>query len=914
MSTGTHYPFAEVEDRARRRWEEAGAFAADEKRAGEKFYCLSMFPYPSGRLHMGHARNYAIGDMIARHQRMRGRNVLQPLGWDAFGLPAENAAIDNNIAPAVWTRRNIGEMRAQLKRLGLAIDWRRELATCDPAYYRWEQQFFVRLFQKQLIYKKKATVNWDPADNTVLANEQVVDGRGWRSGAAVERRDIPMYFMRITAYADELLEELDNLRGWPESVKTMQRNWIGRSEGARVLFPLAGRDDSLACFSTRPDTLFGATFCAVAPEHPLAAECAKDNPQLADFVADCRRLAVSEEALEKTEKRGIDTGLRAVHPFDSSRQLPVYVANFVLMQYGSGAIFGCPAHDQRDLDFARRQKLPVIPVVRPDDGDDNFAIENTAYTGDGAMFNSEFLNGMRQQEAIGRAIDELETLGRGERRRQYRLRDWGVSRQRYWGCPIPIVHCDKCGDVAEKEENLPVLLPEDAAVDGRGSPLAKMESFVSCACPQCGAAARRETDTLDTFVESSWYFARFASSDCDSAMIDNRAAYWMPVNHYIGGIEHACLHLLYARFFHKLMRDSGMYAKDAQCDEPFSNLLCQGMVLNHAYYRRQNGGRVWRAAAEVTPQTDDKGKIVGGRDADGAEVEYAGRVKMSKSFNNGVDPEKLIAEWGADTARLFILFAAPPEQSLNWSDEGVRGCARFLNRLWFSIVRKEVEKLPSGYTKAEIGVRDWLYRLKSNADKSPSSQQEQADAEAVAMEAVKARARIHEILAKANYDMERLRFNNIPSAAMSMVNEFLPMLVVWVPNAVGSSAKKVAEVVTESTSIVLRLLAPATPHIAQELWERMEFDKAQPDEEKGLICNAPWPQADEKVIAQRSTKTLAVQVNGKLRGQLNIAADADKEAIEKAARELPGVQKHLPDGGKTRKVVVIPGKVVNFVL
>ena len=914
MSTGTHYPFAEVEDRARRRWEEAGAFAADEKRAGEKFYCLSMFPYPSGRLHMGHARNYAIGDMIARHQRMRGRNVLQPLGWDAFGLPAENAAIDNNIAPAVWTRRNIGEMRAQLKRLGLAIDWRRELATCDPAYYRWEQQFFVRLFQKQLIYKKKATVNWDPADNTVLANEQVVDGRGWRSGAAVERRDIPMYFMRITAYADELLEELDNLRGWPESVKTMQRNWIGRSEGARVLFPLAGRDDSLECFSTRPDTLFGATFCAVAPEHPLAAECAKDNPQLADFVADCRRLAVSEEALEKTEKRGIDTGLRAVHPFDSSRQLPVYVANFVLMQYGSGAIFGCPAHDQRDLDFARRQKLPVIPVVRPDDGDDDFAIDNTAYTGDGAMFNSEFLNGMRQQEAIGRAIDELETLGQGERRRQYRLRDWGVSRQRYWGCPIPIVHCDKCGDVAEKEENLPVLLPEDAAVDGRGSPLAKMESFVSCACPQCGAAARRETDTLDTFVESSWYFARFASSDCDSAMIDSRAAYWMPVNHYIGGIEHACLHLLYARFFHKLMRDSGMYAKDAQCDEPFSNLLCQGMVLNHAYYRRQNGGRVWRAAAEVTPQTDDKGKIVGGRDADGAEVEYAGRVKMSKSFNNGVDPEKLIAEWGADTARLFILFAAPPEQSLNWSDEGVRGCARFLNRLWFSIVRKEVEKLPSGYTKAEIGVRDWLYRLKSNADKSPSSQQEQADAEAVAMEAVKARARIHEILAKANYDMERLRFNNIPSAAMSMVNEFLPMLVVWVPNAVGSSAKKVAEVVTESTSIVLRLLAPATPHIAQELWERMEFDKAQPDEEKGLICNAPWPQADEKVIAQRSTKTLAVQVNGKLRGQLNIAADADKEAIEKAARELPGVQKHLPDGGKTRKVVVIPGKVVNFVL
>ena len=901
MSTETDYHFAKVEKDAQKQWEGVRAFDADEKRAGEKFYCLSMFPYPSGRLHMGHARNYAIGDMIARYQRMRGRNVLQPLGWDAFGLPAENAAIDNNIAPAAWTYRNIGEMRAQLKRLGLAIDWRRELATCDRTYYRWEQQFFVRLFQKQLIYKKKATVNWDPADNTVLANEQVVDGRGWRSGAAVERRDIPMYFMRITAYADELLEELDNLRGWPESVKTMQRNWIGRSEGARVLFPLAGRDDSLECFSTRPDTLFGATFCAVAPEHPLAAEFAKDNPQLADFVADCRRLAVSEEALEKTEKRGIDTGLRAVHPFDSSRQLPVYVANFVLMQYGSGAIFGCPAHDQRDLDFARRQKLPVIPVVRPDDGDDDFAIENTAYTGDGAMFNSEFLNGMRQQEAIGRAIDELETLGRGERRRQYRLRDWGVSRQRYWGCPIPIVHCEKCGDVAEKEENLPVLLPEDAAVDGRGSPLAKMESFVACACPQCGGAARRETDTLDTFVESSWYFARFASSDCDSAMIDNRAAYWMPVDHYIGGIEHACLHLLYARFFHKLMRDSGMYAKDAQCDEPFSNLLCQGMVLNHAYYRRQNGGRVWRPAAEVTPQTDDKGKIVGGRDADGAEVEYAGRVKMSKSFNNGVDPEKLIAEWGADTVRLFILFAAPPEQSLNWSDEGVRGCSRFLSRLWgFLWKDKEANMLT----------------LKQCFDALQRSAKNTSDINAKEMEKSigQTRARIHEILAKANYDMERLRFNNIPSAAMSILNELMHAAIDWVASANGASAAKAGKAMTEGVSIVLRLLAPATPHIAEDLWKKWKFDKAQPAEEKGLICNAPWPQADKKAIAQRDTKVFAVQVNGKLRGQLTIAADADNEAVEQAARQLPGVKKHLPDDKPERDVIIIPGKVVNFVL
>ena len=640
-----HYPHAEIERRVQAQWDAAGTFAARDDGAGGKFYCLSMFPYPSGRLHMGHMRNYTIGDMISRHQMMRGARVMQPMGWDAFGLPAENAAIENNIHPAKWTRENIAEMRAQMRRLGLAVDWSREFATCDPSYYKWEQVFFIRLFQKGIAYKKTAPVNWDPVDETVLANEQIVDGKGWRSGAEVERREIPMWFLRITDYAEELLAELDNLPQWPESVKTMQRNWIGKSEGARVRLKLEGRGEELECFSTRPDTLFGATFCAVAPEHPLAKEAAARDARVAAFIEKCGRLGVSEEAIETAEKEGMDIGVRAEHPFDPSRKLPVFAANFVLAQYGSGALYGCPAHDSRDLEFARKYNLPVIPVVLPPDAEaETFEIREAAHTGGGTMINSEFMNGLDSEAAKARSIEELEKRGRGEREVQYRLRDWGVSRQRYWGCPVPMVFCDSCGDVPAAERDLPVELPESFVPDGHGSPLSRHDSFAKCACPKCGGAARREADTFDTFVESSWYFARFACPDCETAMTDSRAAKWMPVDQYIGGIEHACLHLLYARFYHKLMRDAGMYPAEGAADkrrfaEPFARLLCQGMVLK-----------------------------------DGA--------KMSKSKGNTVDPQELIDKHGADTARLFILFAAPPEQALEWSEDGVKGCARFLDRIW----------------------------------------------------------------------------------------------------------------------------------------------------------------------------------------------------------------------------------------
>ena len=889
------YPFASVEPQIQRRWETARLFEAEETTAARKYYCLSMFPYPSGRLHMGHVRNYTIGDMFARWRRMCGDNVLQPLGWDAFGLPAENAAIDNNIAPAVWTERNIDEMRAQLKRLGLAIDWRREHATCHPEYYRWEQLLFVRLFEKGLIYKRKTTVNWDPVDNTVLANEQVVDGRGWRSGAPIERRDIPMYFMKITAYADELLEELDNLPGWPESVKTMQKNWIGRSEGARIFLPIDGRDDTIECFTTRPDTIFGATFCAIAPEHPLARQCAENDSALAEFIGECRHLAISEEALEKAEKRGYDTGLRVRHPFDSERLLPVYVANFILAQYGTGAIYGCPAHDQRDLGFARTKNLPVIPVVMPPNADaDSFAIADTAYTGDGVMIHSDFLNGLTSADAKQHAIAALEKINLGKREQQYRLRDWGVSRQRYWGCPIPVVHCPQCGDVATAENDLPVRLPHDAAIDGRGSPLAKMDDFVKCQCPKCGQVARRETDTLDTFFESSWYFARFASYDCDNAMVDDKAAYWMPVDQYIGGIEHACLHLLYARFFHKLMRDADMYPADsknsARYNEPFVNLLCQGMVLNNAYYREGKNGRTWLPPAEVSPTTNNKGKIIGGVAPDGGEVQYAGRVKMSKSENNGVDPAALIENYGADTARLFILFAAPPEQSLDWSDEGVRGCSRFLNRLWAAVMELKPSVSPNHNTAAQSAAMD---------DKQ------------LEILIAATRSNIHKLLAKADYDMQRMRFNNIPSAAMNLLNELKPILQARAASDGALLQKTETFLRLEGLSPILRLLAPAVPHITQALWDELQLAQ-QPDMPE-FIAAAAWPQADKTLLADAAEQTLIVQVNGKKRGQITVAADADDAAVSAAAQTLPPVQKEL-GGGKPRKTIVVRGRIVNFVV
>lgn len=817
-----NYPFKQVEEQAQRLWQERNLFAADETQRGEKFYCLSMFPYPSGRLHMGHVRNYTIGDVLARYRRMQGDNVLQPMGWDAFGLPAENAAIDNNIAPAEWTYRNIAEMRQQLMRLGLAIDWQREFATCDADYYRWEQLLFVRLFKQGIVYKKTGTVNWDPVDNTVLANEQVVDGKGWRSGAPIERRDIPMYFMAITQYNDELLEELDNLPGWPESVKTMQRHWIGRSDGARVFFPIENSAESLEFYTTRPDTIFGVTFCAVAPEHPLALQAAQNDPALQEFIEGCRRLAVNEEALEKVEKEGYLLPCRAVHPLDASRTVPVYVANYILAQYGTGAIYGVPAHDQRDLDFARKYDLPVIPVVSPN-GNAEVAIQNTALSGDGVMVNSGALDGLSTQEAKARAIALLQEAGRGTGERQYRLHDWGISRQRYWGCPIPVIQCAQCGDVPEAEENLPVRLPQDVVIERGGSPLAKMEAFVNCRCPQCGGEAKRETDTMDTFVESSWYFARFASHDCTESMVDARAAQWMPVNQYIGGIEHACLHLLYARFFHKLMRDAQMYPQEANYNEPFTRLLCQGMVLK-----------------------------------DGS--------KMSKSTGNTVDPQELIDTYGADTARLFILFAAPPEQSLEWSENGVRGCARFLSRLWAA-----AEALPQ-----------WCADTAAKAE---------AAGEHERTTLAEARRQLAGILQKANYDMERMRYNNIPSAAMQMVNILHTL----------SGVAGAADLLKEGMSVVLRLLAPAVPHITQALWEKLNYGD--------LIASAPWPvlEADDSA----SGVTLVVQVNGKKRGSISVAGDASEEAITAAAQEA--VSRHT-EGKVIKKVIVVAGKIVNIVV
>lgn len=816
-----NYPFQDVEKQAQQLWQEHNLFVADENHRGDKFYCLSMFPYPSGRLHMGHVRNYTIGDVLARYRRMQGDNVLQPMGWDAFGLPAENAAIEHNIAPAEWTYRNIEEMRQQLMRLGLAVDWRREFATCDADYYRWEQQLFVRLFKKGLVYKKTGTVNWDPVDNTVLANEQVVDGKGWRSGAVIERRDIPMYFMAITRYNDELIDELETLTGWPDSVKTMQRNWIGRSQGARVFAPIVDSDDSLEFYTTRPDTIYGMTFCAIAPEHPLALATAKDDPQLQEFIESCRRLAVNEQALETVEKQGYLLPFHITHPLDDTISIPVYVANYILMQYGTGAIYGVPAHDQRDLDFARRYDLPVIPVVSPD-GDSNMNIGDTAYTGGGMMINSRTLNGLENEAAKQQAITLLQHAKRGSAEQQYRLHDWGISRQRYWGCPIPIIHCSVCGDIPETEENLPVRLPQNVIIERGGSPLSKIEEFVNCQCPQCGAAAKRETDTMDTFVESSWYYARFASHDCTESMIDERAAAWLPVNQYIGGIEHACLHLLYARFFQKLMRDSDMFpANDKRYNEPFTNLLCQGMVLK-----------------------------------DGS--------KMSKSKGNTVDPQQLIDTYGADTARLFILFAAPPEQALEWSENGVRGSARFLNRLW-----QTAENLPQ-----------WM--------RATTVAEENADKAAVAA----GKRQLNLILKKADYDMQRMRYNNIPSAAMQIVNLL----------QAHSQTRGAAALLHEGMSIVLRLLAPAVPHITQVLWVQLKMGD--------IIANAPWPQSSDDEDSD-AVITMIVQVNGKKRGQIEISINADAAAIEHAAQET--VSYYLKDQS-VKKIIVVAKKLVNIVV
>ena len=864
------YQPSEIEPAAQSHWDAKDSFKVGEQPGKDTYYCLSMFPYPSGKLHMGHVRNYTIGDVIARYQRMLGKNVLQPMGWDAFGMPAENAAMKNQVAPAKWTYENIAYMKSQLKSLGLAIDWSREVTTCKPDYYRWEQWLFTRLFEKGVIYRKNGTVNWDPVDQTVLANEQVIDGRGWRSGALVEKREIPMYYFRITAYAEELLADLDKLDGWPEQVKTMQRNWIGKSFGADIVFDYdvdsIGTDGQLKVYSTRPDTLMGATYVAVAAEHPLAIRAAENNAELAAFIAECKAGSVAEADMATMEKKGMPTGQFVIHPLNGQK-LPVFVANYVLWGYGEGAVMAVPAHDERDFEFANKYRLPIVQVYRAD-GKDFSASEWQDWYADKSgltTVNSAKYDNLEFQAAFDAIVADLEAAEHGARKTQFRLRDWGISRQRYWGCPIPIIHCPSCGDVPVPEDQLPVVLPEDVVPDGTGSPLAKMPEFYTCTCPKCGTAAKRETDTMDTFVESSWYFARYASPQYDQGMVDPAAAnHWLPVDQYIGGIEHAILHLLYARFFHKLMRDEGLVSSD----EPFTNLLTQGMVVAETYYRSlPNGGKDWFNPADVEIERDSKAKIVAAKlKSDGLPVEIGGVEKMSKSKNNGVDPQAMIDAYGADTCRLFMMFASPPDMSCEWSDAGVEGANRFLRRVW---------RLAHSHVSAG---------LPGALDIASLNDEQKA-----------VRRAIHLAIKQASTDVgQNHKFNTAIAQVMTLMNVL--------EKAPTASAQDRA-LLQEGLETVALLLAPITPHICHALWQQL--GKA------GDIIDAAWPSVDESALVQ-DTLTLVVQVNGKLRGQIDVPASASREAVEAAARANENVLR-FTEGLTIRKVIVVPGKLVNIV-
>ncbi|WP_248799387.1 leucine--tRNA ligase [Pseudomonas sp. MWU13-2105] len=863
-----HYQPREIENAAQSFWDAQKSFEVSEQPGKETYYCLSMFPYPSGKLHMGHVRNYTIGDVIARYQRMQGKNVLQPMGWDAFGMPAENAAMKNNVAPAKWTYENIAYMKTQLRSLGLAVDWSREVTTCKPDYYRWEQWLFTRLFEKGVIYRKNGTVNWDPVDQTVLANEQVIDGRGWRSGALIEKREIPMYYFKITAYADELLESLDELPGWPEQVKTMQRNWIGKSRGMEVQFPYhvdsIGEAGSLKVFTTRPDTLMGATYVAVAAEHPLASLAARNNPALQAFIAECKGGSVAEADVATQEKKGLPTGLFVEHPL-TGEQLPVWVANYVLMHYGDGAVMAVPAHDERDFEFAHKYNLPIKSVVRTSSGDSNPAPWQDAYGEHGSLINSGEFDGLDFAGAFDAIEVALIKKNLGASRTQFRLRDWGISRQRYWGCPIPIIHCDSCGDVPVPEDQLPVVLPEDVVPDGAGSPLARMPEFYECSCPKCGKPAKRETDTMDTFVESSWYYARYASPHYEGGLVDPKAAnHWLPVDQYIGGIEHAILHLLYARFFHKLMRDEGLVSSN----EPFKNLLTQGMVVAETYYRREaNGGYTWFNPADVELERDSKAKIIGAKLlSDGLPVEIGGTEKMAKSKNNGVDPQSMIEQYGADTCRLFMMFASPPDMSLEWSDSGVEGSHRFLKRVWRLAQAHVTQGLPGKLELATLNDEQKAIRRS-----------------------------IHLAIKQASQDVgQHHKFNTAIAQVMTLMNVL--------EKAPQGTAQDRA-LVQEGLETVALLLAPITPHISHELWHRLGHE--------GAIIDAGWPLLDNSALVQDSLQ-LVIQVNGKLRGQIDMPASASREEIEAAARVNENVLR-FTDGLTIRKVIVVPGKLVNIV-
>ncbi|MBE7927432.1 leucine--tRNA ligase [Pseudomonas saudiphocaensis] len=858
----------EIEAAAQSHWDAQKSFEVSEQPGKDTFYCLSMFPYPSGKLHMGHVRNYTIGDVIARYQRMLGKNVLQPMGWDAFGMPAENAAMKNQVAPAKWTYENIQYMKTQLKSLGLAVDWTREVTTCKPDYYRWEQWLFTRLYKKGVIYRKNGTVNWDPVDQTVLANEQVIDGRGWRSGALIEKREIPMYYFKITAYADELLESLDELDGWPEQVKTMQRNWIGKSRGMEISFPYdvasIGSEGVMKVFTTRPDTLMGATYVAVAAEHPLATLAARNNPELQAFIDECKRGGVAEADIATQEKKGLATTLRVQHPL-TGELLPVWVANYVLMGYGEGAVMAVPAHDERDFEFASKYGLPIKPVVRTSAGDETPAPWQDAYGEHGELINSGEFDGLDFDGAFDAMEVALQKKGLGQARTQFRLRDWGISRQRYWGCPIPIIHCPACGDVPVPEDQLPVKLPEDVVPDGAGSPLAKMPEFYQCNCPNCGKPARRETDTMDTFVESSWYFARYASPNYEQGMVDPKAAnHWLPVDQYIGGIEHAILHLLYARFFHKLMRDEGLVSSN----EPFKNLLTQGMVIADTYYRTlPNGGKDWFNPADVEVERDAKAKVIGAKlKSDGLPVEIGGTEKMSKSKNNGVDPQSMIEQYGADTCRLFMMFASPPDMSLEWSDAGVEGASRFLRRVW---------RLAHAHISAG---------LPGALDLSALSDAQKA-----------VRRATHLAIKQASIDVgQHHKFNTAIAQVMTLMN---------VLEKAPTATEQDRALLQEGLETVALLLAPITPHICHELWQQLG--------KQGAIIDAPWPAVDQAALVQDNL-TLVVQVNGKLRGQIEVPASASREEVEAGARANENVLR-FTEGLTIRKVIVVPGKLVNIV-
>jgi leucyl-tRNA synthetase len=872
---------ADIEKAAQDHWRAIDAYkvvehAKDKQgRDKKKFYACSMLPYPSGKLHMGHVRNYTINDMLTRFLRMNGYNVLMPMGWDAFGLPAENAAMKNKVPPAKWTYENIAYMKQQMQAMGLAIDWSREVATCDPSYYKWNQWLFLKMLEKGVAYRKTQTVNWDPVDQTVLANEQVIDGRGWRTGAVVEKREIPGYYLKITDYAEELLDCVANkLPGWPERVKLMQENWIGKSEGVRFAFPHDIRHDGqliqdgkMFVFTTRADTIMGVTFCAVAPEHPLATHAAASNPKLAAFIEECKKGGTTEAELALREKEGMPTGLFVTHPLTGSK-VEVWVGNYVLMSYGDGAVMGVPAHDERDFAFAKKYNLPIKQVI---------AVEGETYSTDawqewygdkqrGVTVNSGAYDRLSYKAAVDKIASDLAVKGNGEKKTTWRLRDWGVSRQRYWGTPIPIIHCDSCGAVPVPEKDLPVVLPQDCVPDGSGNPLNKREDFLRCECPTCGKPARRETDTMDTFVDSSWYFMRYCDPTNSEKMVAGGTDYWMPMDQYIGGIEHAILHLLYARFWTKVMRDLGL----VKIDEPFVNLLTQGMVLKGAFFNKPaDAGKNYYWESEVDVTTNENGQIVGAKlKKDGTPLEYE-MTTMSKSKNNGVDPQELIDQYGADTARLFVMFASPPEQTLEWNDAGVEGAHRFLRRVWTF----------------------------GHAQSARISSAGALDAGALNEAQKTLRREVHKILQQAEHDYKRLQYNTVVSASMKMLNTLEGAKL---DDSAASNA-----VIAEGFSIFLRMLNPVAPHVTHVLWQDLGFAKAHGD-----ILDAPWPQVDEAALEQEEIE-LMIQVNGKLRGSIKVAKEADKATIEATALANENVKKYLE--GAPKKVIIVPGKLVNIV-